>query len=92
VWNSQYYRNYQNSSVAEILKVAFEQGGMIRSLLARLRSWWAVDDAEERIEGEGGVHLDPAYNSRYTAERHLDAYSKFDENPDESPDESIDQR
>lgn len=60
---------------------------MLRSLLQRLRSWWAVDDPDERIEGGGGVYLDPAYNSRYTAERALEAYANLDEQSDESPEQ-----
>jgi hypothetical protein len=40
-------------------------------LRARIAEWWAVEDPEDRIEGSGEVHLDPAYNGRYTAERRL---------------------
>jgi len=62
---------------------------MIRALLERFRSWWAVEDPDERIDGDGGVYLDPAYNSRYTAERNLESYAKLDEQTDEnSPDRS----
>lgn len=52
----------------------------IRGLLARLREWWAIDaPPEERIEGSGEVHLDPAYNGRYTAERRLRQLSRAQE-------------
>jgi len=62
---------------------------MLQSLLERLRSWWAVEDPDERIKGGGDVYLDPAYNSRYTAERNLESYAKLDEQTDEnSPDRS----
>lgn len=43
----------------------------LSTLRARLAEWWAVEDAEDRIEGSGETHLDPAYNGRYTAERRL---------------------
>jgi hypothetical protein len=58
---------------------------MLRSLLERLRSWWAVDDPDERIDGEGDVYLDPAYNGRYTAERKLKEYAELEEEADEQP-------
>lgn len=48
----------------------------LHKLLAWLRRRWAVEPAEERIEGSGEVHLDPAYNGRYTAERRLRQLSK----------------
>ena len=63
---------------------------MVRSLLERLRSWWAVDDPDDRIEGSGEVDLDPAYNGRYTAERRLKQYAELDgeaEEYDELPDD-----
>jgi hypothetical protein len=63
---------------------------MVRSLLERLRSWWAVEDPDERIEGSGEVALDPAYNGRYTAERRLKQYAELDEadaDYDELPDD-----
>ena len=44
---------------------------LLSALVDRVRSWWEVDDPEERIEGSGEVYLDPAYNGRYTAERRL---------------------
>jgi hypothetical protein len=44
---------------------------LLSKLRARLAEWWAVEDPEERIEGSGEVHLDPAYNEQYTAERRL---------------------
>lgn len=44
---------------------------MLRGLLARLRSWIAVED-EDRTEGSGDVYRDPAYNGRYEAEREVD--------------------
>ena len=47
-------------------------------LRARLAEWWAVEDAEERIEGSGEVHLDPAYNGQYTAERNLKELAEAD--------------
>jgi hypothetical protein len=62
---------------------------MLRSLLGRLRSWWAVEDADERIEGSGEVYLDPAYNGRYTGERRLQQFSQLDEDHD---DERVEQR
>lgn len=43
----------------------------VSTLLARLGRWWTLEAPEERIEGSGTVYLDPAYNSRYTAERRL---------------------
>ena len=49
---------------------------MFQSLLARLRSWWSVDPPEQRIEGDGDVYLDPAYNGRYTAERELKQFAQ----------------
>lgn len=62
---------------------------MIGSLLERLGSWWAVDDPDERIDGDGDVYLDPAYNGRYTAERKLKEYSKLDEETSEEPPERL---
>jgi len=49
---------------------------MLRRALQRVREWWSVDDPEERIEGSGEVHLDPAYNGRYEAERELQRISE----------------
>ena len=49
---------------------------MLRPLLERLRSWWAVEDPDDRIEGGDGPYLDPAYNGRYTAERRLGQLSE----------------
>jgi len=59
---------------------------MIGSLFERLRSWWSVEDPDERIAGEGDVYLDPAYNGRYTAERHLKEYSEIDEHAEDLQD------
>lgn len=44
---------------------------LVFRLAARVRAFWTLEDSEERIEGSGEVYLDPAYNSRYTAERRL---------------------
>jgi hypothetical protein len=49
---------------------------MLRRALQRVREWWSVEDPEERIEGSGEVHLDPAYNSRYEAEREMQRISE----------------
>lgn len=49
---------------------------MLRRALQRVREWWSVDDPEERIEGSGEVHLDPAYNGRYAAEREMQRISE----------------
>lgn len=54
-------------------------------LVARLREWWAVDDPDERIEGSGEVHLDPAYNGRYEAERELQRLAAADDEDDPPP-------
>jgi hypothetical protein len=66
---------------------------MLRAALStvrrRLAQWWAVEDPEERIEGSGEAHLDPAYNSRYTAERRL---KQLSEAQDEAPADSQDPR
>jgi hypothetical protein len=65
---------------------------MIRNLLGRLRervrSFWDLEDPDERIEGSGEMYLDPAYNSRYEAERELKAQAKLAEEADaEYPDD-----
>lgn len=60
---------------------------MLGRLVERLRSWWAVEDPDERIDGDGDVYLDPAYNGRYTAERHLKEYSEIDESGEDPPDQ-----
>jgi len=49
---------------------------MLRRALQRVREWWSVEDPEERIEGSGEVHLDPAYNGRYEAEREMQRISE----------------
>jgi hypothetical protein len=46
-------------------------GQLVDRLRERVRAWWDLADPPERIEGTGEVHLDPAYNGRYTAERRL---------------------
>lgn len=65
---------------------------MIRKILARLRarvrSFWDLEDPDERIEGSGEVHLDPAYNSRYRAERELKQQAKL---ADELEDRALDE-
>ncbi len=46
---------------------------MVRRLLARLRSWVGGDRVDDdRVEGSGREHRDPAYNGRYEAEREVD--------------------
>lgn len=49
---------------------------MLRRALHRVREWWSVEDPEDRIEGSGEVHLDPAYNGRYEAEREMQRISE----------------
>lgn len=60
---------------------------MLRSLFGRVRervrSFWDLEDPEERIEGSGEVHLDPAYNGRYEAERELQEQADLDAEIDE---------
>jgi len=46
-------------------------GRLAAALRTRWRGFWDLADPEERIQGSGEVHLDPAYNGRYTAERRL---------------------
>lgn len=55
----------------------------LRDLVTRFREWYAVGDPEDRIEGSGEVHLDPAYNGRYEAEREMQRLSKVAEDGDE---------
>ncbi len=49
---------------------------MLRRALQRVREWWSVEDPEQRIEGSGKTHLDPAYNGRYEAEREMQRLSE----------------
>lgn len=56
-----------------------DRSRMIRAIVARLREWIAVEDADERIVGSGEVILDPAYNGRYEAERELKRFSRVEE-------------
>ena len=60
---------------------------MLRSLFGRVRervrSFWDLEDPEERIEGSGEVYLDPAYNGRYEAERELQEQADLDAEIDE---------
>jgi len=49
---------------------------VLRRALQRVREWWSVEDPDERIEGSGEVHLDPAYNGRYEAEREMQRISE----------------
>ena len=60
---------------------------MLRSLFGRVRervrSFWDLEDPEKRIEGSGEVHLDPAYNGRYEAERELQEQADLDAEIDE---------
>jgi hypothetical protein len=64
-----------------------ETPDVIRNLLARLRararSFWKLEDPEERIEGSGEAYLDPAYNSRYEAERELQEQATLDAEVDD---------
>lgn len=61
---------------------------MIRAFLARVaarvRGFWDLEDPEERIDGSGEVYLDPAYNSRYEAERNLTELSEANEHADQA--------
>ncbi|WP_181686000.1 hypothetical protein [Halorhabdus salina] len=61
---------------------------MIARLLEGLRSWWAVEDPEKRIEGGSGPCLDPAYNSQYTGERRLRRLSEAAEEHERRSDEN----
>ncbi|WP_436344992.1 hypothetical protein [Natronorubrum sp. FCH18a] len=45
---------------------------MVRGLIARLREWVAVEDAEERIEGSGDAITSPQHRRSPEAERELD--------------------
>lgn len=56
---------------------------MFRRALQRLREWWSVEDPEDRIEGSGKTHLDPAYNGRYEAEREMQRLSEAAEEADD---------
>jgi len=56
---------------------------MLRRALQRVREWIAVEDPEERIEGSGKTHLDPAYNGRYEAEREMQRLSEVAEQRDD---------
>jgi hypothetical protein len=62
---------------------------MIRRVFARLYervvAFWDLEDPDERIEGSGEAHLDPTYNSRYTAERRLQSQARVNEELDDSP-------
>jgi hypothetical protein len=66
---------------------------MIGKLLARLRervrSFWDLEDPDERIEGSGEVYLDPAYNGRYEAERKLKEQARLAEETDEEHFEDV---
>lgn len=65
------------------MPLRFQPSNVIRApfdrLVARVRSFWTLEAAEERIEGSGEVYLDPAYNGRYTAERRLGQLSEAQE-------------
>jgi len=58
-------------------------GNLVERVRARIRSFWDLEDPEERIEGSGEVYLDPAYNGRYEAERELQKQASLDAEADE---------
>jgi hypothetical protein len=60
-------------------------GKVVARLRERIAAFWDLEDPEERIEGSGEAHLDPAYNSRYTAERRLQSQARASEELDDSP-------
>ncbi|WP_340101383.1 hypothetical protein [Salinibaculum salinum] len=55
-------------------------------LRERLADWWSVEDPDDRIEGTGEVHLDPAYNGRYEAERNLKELADAETHEESDPD------
>ncbi|WP_440770454.1 hypothetical protein [Natronorubrum sp. DTA28] len=52
---------------------------MIRRVIARLREWIAVEDAEERIEGSGEAITSPQHRRSPAAERELDRLGELDD-------------
>ena len=52
---------------------------MIWRVIARLREWIAVEDAEERIEGSGEAITSPQHRRSPEAERELDRLGELDD-------------